>query len=535
MIRNSHFPNTFEVVTQLAATYLDKPGRGPAWIGSMVSALADMIGRCRACADFYRGERYLQPADLLAESITRKDGLLDAVSSCFAQLLTAKPPLPEEDGLRDLQFAMVALSVELSSLCGFDLRSYPSGGEDLIRALRARIENDDEETRKELGFETNGYVWNLAETAYRLSIREYAIVHEHRDWEISALEWDRANGPIDGRGIADAIHAALTEYETAHPDAFSNLRFALKGLNACSDGKPVAFVMEEAKIGGRFSFAAAVKDALCLPPGIAYAYPPDVADLLDESEGRYVPSKFLANARFKFIWRFRKFLLDRAEAVGRNSAARRMWYEAAAEFLSKVEWGQPVFSPAEADRIIALANAAQREHWIERCLRDDRGASEAEATAPDSAAPEARPRVAAHEQQLDPGEFRAMMEEIRERLAGKGGRRQGRPKDPQKAGRNPRRGSGNHGTRTEKMAQQMSEFKAYLLGKKITKARNIGYWASNFWKRPDLDCEAAAKATGEERGYGSSQEVASAYRSWLRAEAKRRQKKAGTKPKKRRE
>ena len=505
----------------------------------MIAAFADVLEKCRACTSFYRGERYLPPADLLESYITRKDGLLDVWSSCSAEICAEKPTLPAEDMLQDLHFMMVSLALEFSSICGFDPRWFnPSGGEGVIRALRARIENDDEETRAKLRSAVQDYSWNLAETAYRLSVREYAIIHEHRDWEILALEWDQVNGPINGREFSDAIYAALMEYEAAHPDAFSNLRFALKGLDACSNANPVAFVMEEAKIGGRFSFAAAVKESLCLPPTIAYANPPELAELLGDPEGSHVPSKFLANARFKFIWRLRKFLLDRAEAVGRNSAARRMWYEAAAEFLSKVEWGQPVFTPAEADRIIALANAAQREDWIEWCMKQG-GAPETEATTPDPAASEARPRVASHEQQFDAEDFKALMEEIRERLPEKGGRRSGRPKDPQKAKRNPRRGSGNHGTRTEKMAQQMSEFKNYLRDHPITEAFNPNYRADGWWRLNRADCEAAAKAVGEKRGYDSSVKVASAYRSWLRAEKNRRLKKTGTKagtePKKGRE
>lgn len=535
MIRTSYFPNTFEVVQQLSGTYAAKPERGPAWIIRMIRALADVIDKCRVCADFYSGKRYLPAADLLGAYITRKDGLLDVWSSCFSEICVAKPPQNADEAIHDLHFMMVSLAVELVAVCGFDEHwYYPSGGEGVIPALRARIERDDGETREDLRSAVQDYSWNLAETAYRLSLREYAIVHEHRDWEVLDLERDEVKGPIDGRGISDAIHAALAEYEAAHPKAFSNLRLALKGLDACNGIDPVAFVMKDVKIGGRFSFAAAVKDALCLPQTIAYANPPGVAELLDEPEGRHVPSKFLAKARFRFIWRFRKFLMDRAEAVGRNSAARRMWYEAAAEFLSKVEWGLPVFTPPEADRIIALANAAQREHWIERRLKEHGGAPDEDVFAPDPAS-EMRPRVMAHEPRADVSRLESMMEDIRERLSEKGDRRPGRPKDPLKAKRNPRRGSGNHGTRTEKMAQQMSEFKTYLKDHPIGKTFNPNYRADGWWRLNKADCEAAAKAEGEKRGYASSVKVASAYRSWLRAEATRRPKKVGTKPKKRRE
>lgn len=89
-----------------------------------------------------------------------------------------------------------------------------------------------------------------------------------------------------------------------------------------------------------------------------------------------------------------------------------------------------------------------------------------------------------------------------------------------KCGRTPkkptpgRKGSGLHGTKTEKMDQQMSAFKEYLREQGVRNAFKASYWAENWWRLNKADCTAAAKAKGEKRGYAEYSDLASAYRSW---------------------
>ena len=79
-----------------------------------------------------------------------------------------------------------------------------------------------------------------------------------------------------------------------------------------------------------------------------------------------------------------------------------------------------------------------------------------------------------------------------------------------------RQGSGFKGSRTERMAEQLAEFKAWLRDNPVNAriaARTVGARASVYWRLHEKTFAKDAKRTGEKRGFSSPRTLASAYRN----------------------
>jgi len=85
-----------------------------------------------------------------------------------------------------------------------------------------------------------------------------------------------------------------------------------------------------------------------------------------------------------------------------------------------------------------------------------------------------------------------------------------------KSSRNPRKGSGHHGLRTEAMARQFEDFKTFLITHPISERRqgeSISARAQQFWFEHEKEFTKMANQTGEKRGYRNANALASAYRT----------------------
>jgi hypothetical protein len=79
-----------------------------------------------------------------------------------------------------------------------------------------------------------------------------------------------------------------------------------------------------------------------------------------------------------------------------------------------------------------------------------------------------------------------------------------------------RRGSGLKGSRTERMVEQLADFKAWLRDNPVNErnaARTVGARASAYWRLHEKTMARDAKRTGEKRGFSSAKTLASAYRN----------------------
>ena len=79
-----------------------------------------------------------------------------------------------------------------------------------------------------------------------------------------------------------------------------------------------------------------------------------------------------------------------------------------------------------------------------------------------------------------------------------------------------RRGSGLKGRRTERMLEQLAEFKAWLHDNPVNEriaARTVGARASTYWRLHEKTFAKDLKRTGEKRGFSSPKTLASAYRN----------------------
>lgn len=452
----------------------DKKRRSCTWIDRIIVVAAEAARRCETCEGFYLGRTCIAPERLVTECLNGERGLIRRWSGVRDAI--DRISLPDSDELDRMQNTFLVLENSLNALA-------KRIGEDLPRADLLLVYDDlficgidggdTADNRARLKKSIDDYLWILARIAYRLDVAEHRIWHEHGDWEIQRGR-PAPYRLYDERKIYANVYLSLSEYDDQYPNAFDEMRTALDGLEELRDNLPMVFVTGEADTNRIQLFAREIRASLLLPTWIAFAdpmpYDPDDYGSLAGVE----PCGFLTEKRRVLINRLNAIFQERARRAG-DTAVRRKWYEAAAELQTDFAWGQPVFTPEQADRIIALANAAQRESWIQRQMR-----------LPENAALEPIPVVSAR-----------------------------------KSVKKGRKGSGRHGTKTEKMDDQLSEFRAYLAGKPLTKSLNVGYRASNWWRENQSDCEAAAKASGEKRGYADYRKLAGAYRSWVKSQTEK--------------
>lgn len=365
-MRNSHLRNrAFSSLDYLgidAKSNLEAK-RGCRWVNHLIVVLAEFVKEFGACEKFYRGETPISTDLLLAARIQRRTGVLRTLAAIRDKL--DELTLPNVDEIESLEFALIAFEFALGDL-GRKLpeRIDAPDATAIILFLRDCPKGDTAAIRSAGKAAIRGYCWELAEAAYRFSVAEYRIWHEHRDWEISGYESD-PNGPFDVRGIYDNLYRELKRWDETYPHAFGLLRSACDGLSELRDDLPVMFVRGDAVSHAAFRFTTAVRVALVLPVRIFFHNPVEAELGSEDPVSSCEVSAFLAAERIGFINRLNRTLQERAK-LAEDAAVRRKWYEADAELLAAdSNWGQPVFTPDRADRLIALVDAAQRESWIQ--------------------------------------------------------------------------------------------------------------------------------------------------------------------------
>lgn len=341
------------------------------------------------------------------------------------------------------------------------------------------------------------HVGELVDCACRLELVELRIVAEHP-------EWCRSDS-----GMLRARCEALEHFHAENPGIARHFWNAATFAGRQLDGVPMPFTRWSRHAPGNvLSFANSVRATLAVRPVIAYLDPSEEdSRLYGRIRQNAVCAPLLGNLRDEMHYGLLSYFQRRMKEFAGNETILRKWLSANAA----LPWIVGVRSlqrstTDDINRFCERAADAQRESWTERMLHNLDGEDGKSVRRSSHPADRAR-------------DVPEILGEILAELQTRGRKPGGKP-----AAANRRKGSGRHGTKTEKMDEQLSEFKAYLRSRKITKACNVGYWAGNFWRDHLEDYVAAAKASGEKRGYGDYGKLAGAYRSWLRLQAVKRAK-----------
>ena len=463
------------------------------WAEKFIVAAGSFGELCGANEGFYCGRTPVEPDRLLASHLQKRGGLLGRLPIVFNDL---KPRLlPDEQEQTALRFAFMAVEELLNTIVlSAGARPLPSDSKTGFLAMFAHGKDADSQNRATLEMAIGGYRWFLAEAAYRLTVIEYGIWFEHRNWKIPC---EKGADPRLARQRYDNLYKALKRHDEKHADGFLTVRTATEGLAGMCESLPIAFVDGLPSLIG-FVFVNDVKETMTLPTRIAFGAPaPEDPERTEEME----PSEFLTIARLEFLERLNALLQERA-AAAKSPAVRRKWYEAAAEMLSLTSWDWSSYTFEQADRVIDLVNAAQRESWIEGRMTS----SGAEVQRLPVELSERPPRQSAAPAVADtPAVLRALFEQARAKPASAARR-------PPRKGR---RGSGLMGPRTRTMKVQLAKFVKWLETNPVNenvRERTVGSRAGQYWRLNRVTMEAAAKRSGEQRGYSCAKALADAYR-----------------------
>ena len=459
-------------------------GEADSWAYLLIGALADTIEKFDSCSEFYTEQKAANPEELLSVFIQEKNRLLDVAMTCSIELQKEGCKLPDSETVDNMEFLALLL---VQRFYKFDCDIHIPDGGMFFDELRFQIKGETPDL-KAVKSECDNYCWKLAEFAYRLSLLELDIIAHHPDWEIDAFG-KHPCGPVDGRPFYAAVRQSLTKNNDQILAAFADIKTAINGFSNWSDSLPGAFTGRYADVPECFSFANAVKGALAFCPWVTYEPTQELIELFGSDSHHYVPSEFLAKARVQFIKRLNAFLHERVNSAGENKTLRRKWLEVIAEILSVTTFGQPLFEPEQANKIVALANAAQRHYWIDCRVEGpvdgslDFTVNHAQQPTPTSATP-----------------TRQEITEKTKRLADKVNTAINR--------------KGLHGSKKREHANQLERFEQFFEDYPggVPGSRDSAIIAARqFWNQNKEEFETAAQSTGEEKGYASHTLLARAY------------------------
>ena len=361
--------------------------RGCSWANELIVALAKAVEKLVACENFYLKGRKTPVSDLLANFLEEKDGLIRTLEHAEEKCLHARP-LPNGDEIETLNFATALLCQKLGQIPGFENEQFVvndfSYAYEQIQA--AALLEDNETNRREMAAALRDYLFNIAETAYRLRLHEYKVWHDHQKWIPDVGEWV-PSGPFNGRESYNNLYAALKAFDAKYGACFSWLNNGIGALLSPYRDLPVAFLRHDRPYTYAHVAWRSVRALLVQPVTVSFRHPPELAACLGIESEDFSPSRFLAERRHEFLKGMKGYLTTRAFEAPRGSDVRRMWLEAAAEFLSNISLHQPVFSDEQADRVLTLAHRAQRESWIVERLNQKRTSEMVELLGPEPEAP----------------------------------------------------------------------------------------------------------------------------------------------------
>ena len=483
------------------------------WANRLIVATIEAVEEFEAVKGFYYSAKRVDPQDMFSRYLQRKGGCLDLWQAACGACIDEKTP-PGQDEAEVLDVAGGALWQLL--FCTFGVMTGPFAVADCSGvAINMKIvaEQDNAANRKALKTSIQYHTLNIAETCYRLTILEYETWYRHKSWPIDWTECVQ-DGAFDKRSAVEALYPALKAFDESHPTAFSDIYFALHGLNHESGDAPRAFVFTDSPKAPLHTFDQAVVALLTMETEFVFRYPPDLAKVLGYREQPYVPSSFLQKSRGLFLYQLYANIRKNAEKAP-SDVSRRMWLEAAAELLQNMSMRQPVYTREAAERILSLANRAQRESWIERMMARTKEKKEVEPTvfAQQSPVPE-KVEPAVIERTVN-DKIAAFVDGLLAQVAGAGGKG-GKGKNGKGNDKKDGTGKGKgRGRQTETTIKQFARFQAYLNKHHVVQHCSLETLKSrvnSFWLENKDEFKAAASKKGQEKGYCSAAMILRAAR-----------------------
>lgn len=478
--------------------------RGCQWANRIIVETIKAVEHFKTIKALYLEEKQVDFHDIFSAFLQRPNGCLSAWLTACDDCIKEKTP-PNKDEKEALDFAGNVLWQNFLSIFGpmpGEFSAYDCTG--VAIRMQDVAEKDNETTRKALKEAIQFHTLNIAETCYRLTIREWKLWYDHKDWPI---EWGdfAVDGPFDGREVVEKLYPALKAFDEKHHGAFNDLYFALHGLLHEKDRAPRAFVFKDSLKAPLKLFDRSVVALLTMNPVVSFEYPPEFAALTGTDVQTYVPSEFLLKSRGLFLYQ----LYDNVRANTKKAPSdesRRMWLEVAAEILQNVSLRQPVYTQETAERIVALADRAQRECWIERMMKLSAKKKEVEPAS-------FEPPPAPPEQKTEQIDETAVIERTKAYAkAYIDGLRDGNSAtdDGKKGGRGKGKGKGKksktRGRQTEKMVLQFGFFQKFLNKHHVVQhcsLETLKSWVHSFWLENENEFKKAAKKKDQEKGYGS--------------------------------
>lgn len=471
--------------------------RGCTWANRLIVSTIEAVEHFETVKGFYYKEERVEFKNLFSAFLERKGGCLDLWQTACCACIAEKTP-PNADEADALYFAGGVLWQDFLRTFGYSewtLSIYDCTG--VAIHMKEVFENDGKKNRKALKESILNHTFNLAETCYRLRVLEWKTWYEHRDWPIDWAEWD-TNGPVDGRGAVEAIYPALKDFDKKNANAFEMLRVGTNGIHGASDDFPRAFVYRDSAKEPARSFEAEVRAILTMETSFVFKYPDDLAAAIGVGEEFFVPSNFLMKRRHMFVVLLYARIAANAKKAP-SDASRRLWIEAEAELLQNITLRHQTYAKADADRIIELANRAQRESWIERKMKQAKKGGKTEEMDFATASAELEPA------KLTRNDLKEMEEKFMVQVRGYvDGRFDALKK--RKRGKGGRKGSTTRGRQTPVMIDQFAALQDYLDRNHVP--RNCSYaalknWINSFWNEHQKEYEKVATANGDKKGYGS--------------------------------
>lgn len=374
MSKSDLYPEIFEALGYVKTDALSnlEAKRGCQWANRIIVATIKAVEHFETIKALYIEGKQIDFHNVFSTFLQQPGGCLavwqDACGDCIKE-----KTIPNKDEEEALDFAGNVLWQNFLTIFGpfpGEFSAYDCTG--VAIRMQDVAEKDNETTRKALKESIQFHTLNIAETCYRLSLREWKLWYDHKDWPIDWGEWE-VGGLFDGRGAVEKLYPALKAFDENHHDVFADLYIALHGLLHECDHSPRAFVSKDSPKAPLKPFDRSVVALLTLDPEITFEYPTGLATAMGYDVETHVPSRFLLKSRGYFLYLIYENVRANAKKAP-SDVSRRMWLEAAAELLQNMSLRQPVYTQVAAERIIELANRAQRESWIERMMKGDRPA-----------------------------------------------------------------------------------------------------------------------------------------------------------------
>lgn len=498
--------NLLELVRDDARSNLEHK-RGSVWANELIFAFARAIEKFIACEEFYLKGKMMPIKDLFAAFLEKRGELL-GILEWAAEVCSYARPIPHSGEIEVLNFVAGLFCQLLEQIPEIESEQFAVNEFSwTYEKILAAAHDGSEGNCFEMAESMRDYLFNIAEAAYHIRLHEFRIWYEHQEWMPELGEWS-PSGPFNGRESYNNLYLALKDFDAKYGACFSWLNNGIGALKSPYLDAPVAFLRKDRPYTYAHVAWRSVRAVLVQPVSVEFSHSDELAAVLGFAHEEFVPSKFLLERRRTFLIKMKAYLRSRASKQPPGSETRRLWLEAAAEFLSNISLHQAIFSEEQADRILALANRAQRECWIVERLNKKSTGEEIE-----------RPGVRVVPSD-ETGKVAARGERFAEALTYVVNYMEGRsaPK-PAKKGRL-RPTTKARGTKNKTMARQLKRFFKWVKeGHAIdesARARRVGARAEQFWNENAAEFERAAAESGDQRGYLNAKTLADAARKALR-------------------